>query len=225
MNKIIIPTILLSLLSACSIMDISMQETAVPLNPDKFEVSLYEGLGLDLESMLREGSPESHLEGWFVTGSKFGVSLSPTADLTGRLYFSGYTVGGKLGPKLLVRQKGNNYLALAPALTALSSKGEAENNIYSSYGAELTFMSSWVLNPVMIPTLGARINYDYMVRHDAAEGAADTFSLVHGGVTGSLRFVAGPIMIHPEMGVEIAPMQGGFMKLFPTGSLGLGIQF
>lgn len=206
-------------------MDISMQETAVPLYPRNFEVSLYEGLGLDLESMLREGSPESHLEGWFVTGSKLGISLSPTADLTGRLYLSGYTLGGKLGSKLLVSQKGNNYLALIPALTALSSRGEAEYMIYSSYGAELTFLSSWVLNPVMIPTLGARINYDYLIRENDNTETIDTYSLVHGGVTGSMRFVAGRMILHPEIGVEIAPMRGGVMKLFPTGSLGIGFQF
>ncbi len=46
MTKVLMMALMLALLGACSIMDISMLETAVPLDDKVVEITLYEGLGV-----------------------------------------------------------------------------------------------------------------------------------------------------------------------------------
>ena len=224
MRRIAMIALPLFLLSACSIMDISMQDTAVPLAPDKVEFSLYEALGVELSTMLDENTPEQELGGWFVSGVKFGIGLSPKADLNGRLFYSGYTLGAKLGPKLLLSQTGKHYLSLLPALTFLKGSGDPDYPSYSSFGGEITLLSSWVPIPSLVPTLGARISYDNLTEGILQRDSYQHFGIFHGNLSGNLRLVAGAFFVAPELGVEIVPLSGG-VEFFPTGSLGIGLKF
>ncbi|MCB5284050.1 MAG: hypothetical protein LHW45_00425 [Candidatus Cloacimonetes bacterium] len=226
MTRLLIMATLLASLGACSIMDISMLDTAVPLQDKNLELTLYENLGVDLGTMMQNNAQDQNLGGWLITGFKTGLSVSPGFDLTGRIYTSGFMVGGKLGAKLLVGNTDFNYLALAPSLTALSSNGTAEGHSkYSSLGAELAFLSSWEVKSWLVPTLGARVSYDNLVRKSSSNPAGETQNLVHGNVSGSLRLNLGPVILHPELGMEVVPFAGGGLGFFPTGSLGLGLVF
>ena len=226
MTKVLMMALMLALLGACSIMDISMLETAVPLDDKVVEITLYEGLGVELGSMMKENDTDPDLEGGVVTGAKAGMIFFFFVYVCSVIYTSGYTVGGKLGAKILVGNTDIHYLALAPALTGLSSYDTEEGYPeYKALGAELAFLSSWEVEPGLIPTFALRISYDHLIREPNNVQLSESQNLIHGNLTGSLRLKIGPVILHPELGAEIAPFWGSNLVVFPTGALGLGLAF
>ncbi len=227
MKKLSIYILPLLLLSACSIMDISLQETAVPLPPGKVDIAVYEGLGIELSTILQESDPESYLlGGWFVSGFKFGVPLSETIDLNSRVYFSNNTLGGKIGPKIVFSENEGHYLAAIPMFTTLASHDvELDYERYASLGGELTFVSTWAKNPRIIPTLSARVSYDRLFEENPRrEPVHQSYHIMRGGVASSLRIPFKAVFLHPELGLELVPMQDGIIRFLPTASVGLGFQ-
>jgi len=228
MKKLIIFVLPLLLLSACSIMDISLQETAMPLPGGTVDVAVYEGLGIELSTMLREGDADEgiFMPGWFVSGFKLGVPLAYNLDLNSRIYLSSNTMGTKIGPKIVISERNEHYLAAIPAFTAMISRNvEQDYDKYASLGAELTLVSTWAGNPVVLPSVSARFSYDRLFEEDRwRDPPLRAYDLMHGGLGTSLRISLGSLYLHPELGVELVPMLDGAIKLLPNGSLGLGLE-
>jgi hypothetical protein len=214
-------------LASCAIMDISSQETAIPLEPKNVSVSLYEGMGIELTTLMDEEQDDgSGFLGWFVTGLKAGISLSPKVDLVGRVYTAGSSTGGKLGVKTLIRQEDTAYTAILPEFTWVnwydySDKGDESSR---ALGLEASLMQSWKLDKALIPTVGARLSYEYISEGSDGTGVRYHHHIVHAGVFTSLKLVLGPVHLQPEVGLEILPPNVTGRTVFPNASLGLGLE-
>lgn len=219
-------------LSACAVMDLTHQNTAVPLPEGDLQVSAYMGLGLDMDTMIRD--PESEevedptLGASPVMGMTAYFGLNPDLELQGKAYAATSSYGLKLGFKHLIYHEDNQYISVIPAFTRVSSDvtndSEGAESSYRSIGLEGSVINSWVLSRYFTASLGARFNYSRFTRveDDQEEGP---YNILHGGFMGNMLITLGPVIIFPEMGVEFAPNQNDEIEILPSPALGLGIKF
>lgn len=220
-------------LSACAIMDITHQNTAVPLPEGDLQVSAYWGLGLDLSTMAEfpdaEEVEDPHLGFSPVSGLTAYFGLDPDLELQVKAYAGTNSQGIKLGCKRLVFHNGNRYVSVLPAVTAVSNgvivnTDEGERS-YQSIGLEGSVINSWVLGRNFTSSLGTRISYNRLTRIENDHEDGPPYNIFHGGLMGNMMISLGSFIILPELGVEFAPNQKQKIEIIPSPALGLGIKF
>jgi hypothetical protein len=112
--------VLFFLLSGCAMMDVAMQENAVPLEPGEVEITPYATLGVPVYIMLDNDKAQTDKDigptvfagvMYAVYGTGYGARISasilPGLDISGRFYMAGLGINGgaKLGIKKLLLQK------------------------------------------------------------------------------------------------------------------------
>lgn len=227
MKKLSVCILPLLLLSACAVLDVTIQETAVPLPEGKVEVVAYTGSGIELYDLNPDNPPEGNVDtGWYLAGIKFGIPLCERIDLNSRIYSTGSITGVKIGPKLVFGGKKGHYLAAIPAVSGLVShhRGSSSRR-YSSLGGDLTLASSWAKNPRVVPTLSAHVSYDHIFEDISSPIPSKTnYDLLRTGFATNLMLSYKSIFLRPELGIEYMPLRDDGLKFFPTFSLGLGFQ-
>lgn len=229
MKKLIVCILPLLLLSACAVMDVTIQETALPLPDGKVEVVAYKGLGLELNNLIPSGSDnESDINaGWYITGIKFGIPLSEKTDLNSRIYTSGYMTGVKVGPKIVFSEKRGHYLAAIPSVSTLVSHHDLTGyDQYASLGGDLVLVSSWARRSKVVPTVSAHIGCDRVFSGVSMPGSTQNkpHNLLRGGVNTNLKLSHKSVFLCPELGMEFLSIKDTGLRMFPTFSLGLGFQ-
>lgn len=231
---------MLAMLSGCAVMDISMQDTAIPLAPKQVEFGVYNAIGLDLSSAIviedsdhydSDTDTESHRAmADAVAGIKGAVSIAPDTDIVGKMYISSASWGQKIGIKKLISKEDNRYFALIPALTMVkgaNTQNDDEDNEYkndfSSYGLELGLIYTLEANKYFSFSLSGRLNANMYseVYKDIDYGP---YYVTHGGVLGNVRLNLGALYLMTEFGAEYIPVVNGEATVFPIISLGLGLK-
>ncbi|HOH98761.1 MAG TPA: hypothetical protein PL188_10720 [Candidatus Cloacimonadota bacterium] len=236
MIKAMLLAMVLILMSACAVMDISNMDTAVPLRPDKsFDLAIYTGNGLDLSTAVNieddiETEDDPFEATYPVAGYKLNIGINPKLDLTGRWFIGNMSWGAKFGVKNLLWHEGKRYFAIQPSFTYLEGVGAEDsewfNNDreYMSYGLENQFLFTVQPSKNFSCTLAARGNYNRL-RMTLEDEGETYYNVFHGGVRGNLRLSLGPLYIVPEAGYEIVPIVHGDLRAMPVFCFAAGLSF
>ncbi|MDP3113152.1 MAG: hypothetical protein Q8M98_00100 [Candidatus Cloacimonadaceae bacterium] len=222
----------LFLLGGCAVMDLSTQDTAIPLYPDKVEVSAYFGAGVDLDTAVRTGGEDDPQDENKVSidgnyGCKLSLGMTPRVDLSGIFFLAAKSHGFKYGCKMLLYREGEHYLAAIPMLTSVRGKYERLNafeNTYAVYranGGEAQLLYTYRAGKVVSFTGACRVNYSSFSKFYNGVNYGP-YAVIHGGIRGNARFNLYAFHLTPELGLEYIPIVNGGSALKHLFSLGIG---
>lgn len=237
--KLIILSSAFLLLCGCAVMDISVMDTAEPLQPGKVKLETYAGTGLILESTVydhvSETGESSRAAIWPLNGFKLGMGIADKTEAGGKIWFTGFSAGAKGYVKYLLKQEKNTYYSIIPAITYVKAKDESNNNEtnldyeYKSIGAELPFLVTWKASEYVSLTAAARLNYNSL-EYSLFGGSNPSdkhgpYNVVHGGILGNARLKLYYLVVTPEVGLELVPVVNGDFTVLPNYGLAVGLQF
>jgi hypothetical protein len=237
--KLLLLSFVLLLLCGCAVMDISVMDTAEPLQPGKVKIETYAGTGLILESTVYDNvveTGESHKAAiWPVNGFRLGMGIADKTEAGGKVWFTGFSAGAKAYLKYLLQQNNDTYYAIIPAITYVKAKDQSNNNSsnldyeYKSVGAELPFLVTRKVSEYLSLTAAARLNYNSL-EYSLYGGSSPSdkhgpYSVVHGGILGNARLKYYYLVLTPEVGVEFVPVVNGAFTVLPNYGLSVGLQF
>ncbi|PKN78960.1 MAG: hypothetical protein CVU48_06790 [Candidatus Cloacimonetes bacterium HGW-Cloacimonetes-1] len=239
MLKLIVYSIVIMTLAGCAAMDISTQETAVPLGKGVISCSQYLAASLDMPTTVvieelnipENSTPKTNLA---YTGLRVGYGINEETDLIFRAWGENFSDGMKFNVKRQFRNDGNSFYALIPGIYYSSHKFHYHDQSYQKfeyqdYGAEMQFVYTNIMAPQCYGTLAARANIDLYdqktVDFDTNNETYGPYFIYHFGVRANLKLSSGYYFLMPEIGAEIVPVVNGYLGVVPVYSLGFGIEF
>jgi len=238
--------LLLLLLSGCAFMDISSQDSAVPISPKKVSAALVLSTGVDVSGTYYTEGPEDlepdGLNGGLMAGFKVAGGVAPKADVI----FSTSANSGhwrvndsngkyesnlyKLGLKYLVWKKGKHYLSVLPSGFMIDAShrgvedGMPRDFDYLVRGLEGQLLYTYRPSQYISGSVIARADrYNiYKTINGTKMGPYNTGSY---GLRLNLKLEAWIFHLTPEYGWEVFPIVNGETVVGKTLSLGGGIKF
>lgn len=230
--------------TGCAVIDSSVLDSAVPLEPGKFKAISYLGGGLDQNRMIYStnlpdgeyNQTSANVRG--VSGLKFGLGITRGTELDLSSIVE-EKLSGKLALKVLLHRDSTLSISMMPGVYRYAGFAPGEFNPggsdlpfsgnYDSRGVELPLLITYPNTAKSSITLCAkiaynRLQYDRHSNHDANTDIG-TYNALISGLIASFRVKAWYFLILPEIGVYAYPVKNGKYNLMPILNLGVGIDF
>jgi len=238
--------LLLLLLSGCACMDLSSQDSAVPISPQKVSAALIISNGVDVSGTYYTEGPDDldpdELNGGLMAGFKLAGGLAPKADLIFRTsansgHWQMYAVHGKydsnlykLGLKYLVWQKDLHYVSVLPSGFMIDAShrgvgdGMPRDFDYLIRGLEGQLLYTYQPSKYISGSVIARGNL-YNISKTINGTKMGPYNTASYGLRLNLKLNAWIFHLTPEYGWEVFPIVNGDTIVEPSISLGGGIKF
>ncbi|MBP7205013.1 MAG: hypothetical protein KBA54_00695 [Candidatus Cloacimonetes bacterium] len=211
----------LVLLAACteirvnSYADLSIQETAVPLWPERLEVSSHIGSCADLLRL--SGYLQNEQEVYRLdVFAKADLGLLPWLDACVKQNY-GDSYGAWAGVKALLIHKDKFYLALKPSYSYISDNYRGDYKVKAE-GAEAHLLGSYLLGKSAVLTLAGRGSW----HHLSFEGHQGDFW--QWGVGANIKKEVGIFYYMPELGLGFMRPPDKEWSPLPFVGIGLGVK-
>lgn len=237
---------LLALLSGCAYMDLSSQDTAVPISPKKVSAAMILSTGMDVSGTYYTEGPEDlepdGINGALMGGWKVAGGISPKADLI--FNFSG--AGGhwssqnsngkyesslyKLGCKYLMWKQNDHYVSVLPSVFMIDAQhrgseyGELRNFDYHVRGLEGQLLYTYRPSKYISGSAIARGDF-YNLKKNLNGTEMGPYHTSSYGLRFNLKLEAWIFHLTPEFGWEVIPIVNGETIVGKCYSLGGGIKF
>ncbi len=222
-------------LSGCVYLDMSMLDSAEPLQMGKPSAQAYLGQGIDIDTAVfiqgidydENYQPESteHASGGGVQGYKGAIGLGGDFEL-GLKSWLGEGRGYKVNLKKRFYHQDSISVSISPAVYQLDKKGDEERYLY---GWEIPLMVTYKPAKFLSGTLQVHYNVDnYTREYGDVNGfnykSKGQYRLEHVGVIGGVKISASIISIYSELGVERIDAVNGPVTYVPVGAWGISIE-
>jgi len=249
MIKVFTGLLVLLILSACAVVDLSSQDSARTLPLKQFELSSYTGSGLNLYStqnfdtiMAQVDSMTFWSNSWrvwdkrrigSVWGLKYALGIAANTELGVKTYLSSGT-GFQVGIKRQFFEKGSIYSAFQVSGHAMlgginETTDTYHNDQYKNrdksdiYGFELRWLLTSQTKDSFSSTLSPHYSFHRLYRnHNGIDYGP--YDIMTGGINGNIRFNIKSFFVVLEAGIEAAEDKKGDLTPFGMGSLGLGFK-
>jgi hypothetical protein len=232
------------LVGGCAAVNTSVMETAEVLEPGHVEVGAEYVTGLELttavflENDTSETFDADGLGAVECYGVRVGYGATERLEIDAKLWASMGGVGWKLYGKYAISQgQGDTAWAVAPGINRVTTDTEDDDEgsldeyiaSVSTLGAELPLLVTHRFNDWVAVTGTVRYSLDAIeiAYPDGSplEDLNDVYLLHRLGVVNGWTFALGPLIIQPEIGVEMASQVNGGFGAVPIIALGAGLEF
>ena len=240
---VLVPLALVPLLGGCAAMNTSVMETAETLEKGHVELGAEYVTGLELTTAVffeedDETFDADALGAVGCYGLRVGYGVTDRLELDAKLWASIGGMGWKLyGKYALTGEPSSTMWAVAPGVNRVTTdtddddEGSLEDYVaaVSTFGAEIPLIVTHRFNESVAVSGTVRYSIDAIdiAYPDGSPledlNAVDTLHRV-GGVNG-WTFTMGPVVLQPEVGVEMASQINGDFGFVPILAAGLGLEF